>query len=136
MPARIAHIRRDALANMRTAVQRNYTSLVNHFIANHHDAGSLDDFVAKIVKRREHALDHAARDAAAVNIKILPGVHFVGEVAAGAESTSLRLVGRFSLRSHRWNSTVRRIHNQRGLTDRLAALYPIGRRIDGDVAAL
>ncbi len=92
----------DVLCEMRTAVQRDDASVVDHLHQNHHVSRSLHDqivIVVEIRKPRQCARDTALRQAA-----LLRSVGALHPAGVGARPP-LRRQGR--------NSPIQRIHNQR-----------------------
>jgi hypothetical protein len=58
--------------DVRTRIQRNHAILMNHFIPDDHEPGRLQNLVSEVVQRRKHARYEAARDAAAIDVEVLP----------------------------------------------------------------
>src|SRR5262245_50728336 len=98
---------------------------MDHLIANRDVAGSLNDLISKVVDCRKHARHQPSRDAAAVDIEVFPRIDFVREVLPWSEAASQTLDELLSGGRHRWNASIRRIHDKRRLTVRPLAILPI-----------
>src|SRR5690348_6448435 len=92
--ARVAQVGAEVLAEVRAVVNRNDARFVDHLAADDDVSGTLNDLVSEIVKSGQHAVEHATRDAAAVDIEIFPGVDDVGEMIARAAAAAQRFGAR------------------------------------------
>src|ERR1700732_5362502 len=64
----------DALGKMRTPVNRNHASLVDHLVINHDETRALDNLVASAVPTWKDSCGHTARDAPLPRCVVLPRV--------------------------------------------------------------
>ena len=117
VPARVAQVLTQALAEMRTPVERNDARVVNHLVGEDEGVGRLQDPIAVAVRNRHHAADDAARDAPIVEREVLGAVE--GTVPEAAAIPGRRPLQR--LRRDRRHPAVRRIDDERGLPEGLGA---------------
>src|SRR5205823_3740450 len=106
MAARISHVRLDAGADVGTAIQWNNAGLMNHFVADDHVTRRLNNLVSKIIQRGQHAGEETSRDAAAVDIKVLPRIHLIRKMLAGTEPAAHALDVLSSLLGHCGDSSI------------------------------
>ena len=104
---------------MRTPIERDAANVVDILIENDHIAGRLENLVRVVVagRQRRHAV---IDDAPLLKGAVLPGVVLVPRLLHGE-----RRLSRAPFRRHGRQSPVRRIDNQRGAPDRLAAVVPV-----------
>src|SRR5262249_28038040 len=122
MSARVSHVGPDVRTRVRAAVQGNDTSFMNHFVKNRYEATRLYDLCSIAINYRKNGSRHAARDAADVIAEVLPGCR-----ARIVIARSFRNAAGSRLCRQVWNSTVRRIDNQRCLSARPPGSFaPVG----------
>ena len=102
------------VVQVRPAVERNDPCVVDHFVADRHRLGVLDDAHAVAVDDRQRRAEHAARDAAIVEREVLERVERAGTERAAIAVRRTGAPGRRHLR----NSAVGGIDDERRITER------------------
>src|SRR5215467_5672023 len=109
---------------MRTAIEWNHSSLVNHFLENRDVAWRLYNLLAVAIDHRKYGSRYAAGDATNVVREVFRCVGF-GIVVSG----TIRDAARYGLGKKIGSSSVRRIHDKRSLLTRTTrSLAPVTRR--------
>jgi hypothetical protein len=116
---RVARLQANALADVRTAVERNHSRLVNQLVADADDARRLHDLIRIAVDERHHRSRERARDAAIEQAEVLRSVErAVAKTAAGNRQPVHRIQGSgrgeppLRQRRQAGNPAVRRINDQ------------------------
>src|SRR5437667_1646199 len=124
MATRIPHIRADVWSGMWAPVQGNDASLVYHLVEDCHVARGLHNLSSVAVDHREYGAGNTACDATDVVGKVFPRSGRPPSSSGtdpGRCNVSLLLL---TFRRQGWNSSIRRIHDQRRLLDGLLARSP------------
>ena len=104
------------VAERRTAVERDDARVVHHLVGNDYRIGRLQYSRAVAIDRRPERADHAARDAAIVEVEIEHAVERPDAVRAGSRAPRLRF------RKPRWDAAVGRVDHHRRVAEGARAL--------------